>query len=111
MIGVMPPGFPFPFTGADVWVTRLMKYPVFQPEQIRSGAGYLTAIARLKPGVPIEQAEAETEVLNRQYRREHPSAPDADPNRRLAIEPLHETLTAGIRQTLWVLAAAVGLVL
>ena len=111
VIGVMPPGFPFPFTGADVWVTRLMKYPVFQPEQIRSGAGYLTAIARLKPGVPIERAEAETEVLNRQYRREHPSAPDADPNRRLAIEPLHETLTAGIRQTLWVLAAAVGLVL
>ena len=40
IIGVMPAEFPFPFTGTDVWATRLMRYSGLQPEQIRNGAGY-----------------------------------------------------------------------
>ena len=59
IIGVMPPDFSFPFTGIDVWVTRLMNFGGFQPEQIRAGAEFLTSNARLKPGVSIEQADAE----------------------------------------------------
>ena len=32
IIGVMPPEYPFPGPGQDVWITRLMKYGRLQPE-------------------------------------------------------------------------------
>ena len=50
IIGVMPAEFPFPFTGTDVWATRLMRYSGLQAEQIRNGAGYLAAIAPTQAG-------------------------------------------------------------
>jgi predicted permease len=111
VIGVMPPEFPFPFTGLDIWATKLMNYGGLQPEQIRNGAGYLTAIARLKPGVNASQSDAEVAVLNRQYRQEHPGNPDADPHGSLDVTPLQESLVTGIRPTLLILTGAVGFVL
>jgi len=111
IIGVMPPEFPFPFPGLDAWVTRVMDFSGFQPEQIRAGAGFLTATARLRPGVSISQAESELAVLNQHYRAEHPRAPDADPHARMTAVPLQESLVTGIRETLLILMGAVGLVL
>jgi predicted permease len=111
IIGVMPADFPFPFPGIDAWVTRIMNYGGFQPEQIRAGAGYLTATARLRPGVSIGQAESELRVLSQHYRQEHPRAPDADPRGHLSVVTLQESLVTGIRSTLLILMGAVGLVL
>jgi putative ABC transport system permease protein len=111
IIGVMPADFPFPFPNTDVWVTRVMDFGGFQPEQIRAGAGYLTATARLRPGVTVSQAEAEVSVLSQHYRQEHPRAPDADPHGRLSVVQLQESLVTGIRSTLLILMGAVGLVL
>jgi predicted permease len=111
IIGVMPAEYSFPFAGIDVWATKLMNYSGVSAEQIRNGAGYLTSIARLKPGVTVSQADAEVAVLNKQYRQEHPGNPDADPHGRLDVEPLQENLVTGIRSTLWILTGAVGFVL
>ena len=111
IIGVMPPEFPFPYGRMDVWATRLMKYTGLQPEQIRNGAGYITGIARLKPGVSATQADAELAIINRQYRQEHPGNPDASPEGRLALIPFQESLVTGIRPTLLILTGAVGFVL
>jgi putative ABC transport system permease protein len=111
IVGVMPPDYAFPVAGTDIWVTRVMNYSGFQPEQIRSGAGFLQGIARLRPGVSIEQAAAELAVLSLHYREQHPGAPDADPHTRMALVPLQENLVAGLRKTLLVLTGAVGLVL
>ena len=111
IIGVMPLGFPFPFTGTDVWATRLMKYTGLQAEQIRNGAGYLMAIGRLGPGAGAAQAQAEVRLLGEGYRRDHPGNPDADPHGHLDLRPLRETLVADIRPTLLVLTGAVGFVL
>jgi predicted permease len=111
VIGVLPPGFPFPFPENDIWVSQIRNYGSLQPEQIRAGAGYLTAIARLRPGVSLSQAEAEAAVLIQQYRQAHPNAPDADPQRRMDVVGLQESLVAGIRSTLLILMGAVGLVL
>jgi predicted permease len=88
-----------------------MNFGGFQPEQIRAGAGFLTAIARLKPGVSISQAEAEAAVLYRQYRQAHLNAPDSDPHIHLDLVGLQESLVSGIRSTLLILMGAVGLVL
>jgi hypothetical protein len=108
IIGVMPPGYGFPSPALDVWVTRLMKYGRFQPEQVQQGAGFLFGIARLSPGATIQQADAEVVEINRQYREEHPRAPDADPKAHLDIAPLQDTLTLQIRPTLLILTGAVG---
>jgi putative ABC transport system permease protein len=111
VIGVMPPEFPFPFAGTDVWITRLMNYSGLQAEQIRNGAGYLTGIARLRPGAGPRQAEAELATLYDGYKRAHPGNPDADPSGRMEAVPLQETLVANIRPTLLLLSGAVAFVL
>ncbi|MGA3242369.1 MAG: ABC transporter permease [Bryobacteraceae bacterium] len=111
IIGVMPPNFAFPFGGIDVWVSRLADTGVFQPEQVRQGAGFLFGIARLRPGVTAEQAEAELAVIFEQFRQENPRAPGADPHNRLDVAPLQDSLVGGLRATLRVLMGAVGLVL
>jgi putative ABC transport system permease protein len=111
IIGVMPAEYAFPSPGQDVWVTRVMKYGRLQPEQIQTGAGFLNAMARLAPGANIPQADAEVAMITRQYREEHPRAPDADPNAHLDVAPLQDSLTLQIRPTLLILTGAVGFVL
>ena len=111
VIGVLPPDFAFPLSGLDVWVSRIMNYSGFQPNQIRAGAGFLQGIARLGPGVSLQQAEAELAILSQHYREQHPGAPDADPHTKIAIELLQQSLVQGLRSTLLILTGAVGLVL
>jgi len=54
VVGVMPEGFYFPSTGHDLWTT-------FDDESKASGRAtqYLTAIARLKPGITLAGAQRE----------------------------------------------------
>ena len=111
VIGVLPADYAFPSTGQDVWVTRLMNYGRLQPEQIETGAGFLNGMVRLAPGVTLQQADAEVAAIARQYREEHPRAPDADPNAHLDLAPLRDRLTGQIRPTLVILTAAVAFVL
>jgi predicted permease len=111
IIGVMPAEYAFPVPEQDVWITRLMKYGRLQPEQIEQGAGFLNSLARLAPGITVQQADAEVASITRQYRAEHPRAPDADPNAHLDLAPFQDSLTVAIRPTLLLLTAAVGFVL
>jgi putative ABC transport system permease protein len=111
IIGVLPAEYPFPLPGTDVWVSRLMKYPNLQPEQIEQGAGFLQPIGRLRAGVSMTQATDEAQSLHEQYKRTHPRAPDGTPDSRMDLLPLQETITANIRPMLIVLTAAVGFVL
>jgi putative ABC transport system permease protein len=92
-------------------VSRLADTTVYQPEQVRYGSGYLFGTARLRPGVTVEEAEAELAVIFEQFRKENPRAPGADPHNRLTAIPLQESFVAGLRSTLRVLMGAVGLVL
>jgi predicted permease len=67
VIGVMPPGFYFPNRDAEIWTA------------IRWGAAdyedrndtYIHAVARLKPGVSVAQAEAELDVTAARLAREY----------------------------------------
>jgi putative ABC transport system permease protein len=112
VIGVIPAEVQFPFIGpADVWSPRYFEHSLFTTERLRMGVGYLTAVARLRPGVSNEQALAEMQVLQQQYRKEFPAFPDADPNIAPVVASLQESLVANIRTSLLVLSAAVGVVL
>jgi putative ABC transport system permease protein len=112
IIGVLPAGIQFPFVGsADVWSPRYFELTFMTPAHIRGGVGYLTAVARLAPGVSIKSAAAEMDVLNSQYSQEFPKAPDAGPDVSVAVGNLQELTVANVHSLFMILSIAVGLVL
>jgi putative ABC transport system permease protein len=66
-------------------------------------------IARLKPGVTIQQAREDMNSVSQQLAREHPVA-NAGANR-VNVLSLQEQITGDVRPALWILFGAVGLVL
>ncbi len=112
VIGVLPAGVGFPFVGkADVWTPRYFELTVMPAARIRMGVGYLGFAARLAPGATLDQANAELAVLDRQYRAENPTAPDAASTRALIATPLRDVVVADLRSKLWILSAAVAVLL
>src|SRR5215472_3347322 len=112
IIGVLPAGVQFPFVGpAEIWTPRYFEHSLFTAQRLRMGVGYLSVIARLRPGVSRERALAEVQVLHEQYRKENPAAPDADPGVAAVVANLQDSLVANVRTGLLVLSGAVGLVL
>ncbi|HTV54011.1 MAG TPA: ABC transporter permease [Terriglobia bacterium] len=108
VIGIMPPGFRFPvgsnFTfGTDLWA------PLQLPLQSRNPANDYAALGRLKPGITPQQSAASLTVLTQRLRNEFPRGADKDET--AAVASLHEQLVGNVRPALFVLMAAVGLVL
>ena len=107
VIGVMPPGFEYPFRAEhqDYW-EPLNDRP--SPDREARDAHTLPVIARLKPGVTIEQARAELETISRRLEQQYPAA-----NTNVAIAPvsMHGALIGDVRPALLMLLGAVGLVL
>ncbi len=111
IVGVMPPGYVFP-PGSnepmDVWL----------PFQFTSGnlgnrAGhFLEVIGRLKPGVTIEQARAELDVLaagwKSENRAQHLLNPQDHP---IVMFPLHEDVVGAARRAVLMLLGAVAFLL
>jgi putative ABC transport system permease protein len=103
VIGVMPAGFSFP-PGVQVWM------PIALPV---SAAGdylhhYIRAMARLAPGVSIEQAQTQMKALAVQMDAEHPAT---DAGNGVSVTPIRKQLAGDIRTPLLVLLGAVGFVL
>jgi putative ABC transport system permease protein len=112
VIGVLPPGVQFPFVGkADLWTPRYFELTLMPAERIRKGVGYLNFAARLAPGATLAQANSELAVLDQQYRRENPTAPDADASRTMIVVPLRDVVVADLRTKLLILSAAVAVLL
>ena len=111
IVGILPPGLDQPAPDLDLLATNLAAFSVFTREQIRLGAGYISVIARLRPGVSGQQAQAEMDVLNRQYLRQNTGMVDADPDARLVGSPLRGILVDNVKPALLVLCAAIGAVL
>lgn len=104
VVGVMPSGFFFPQRESELWTPLAM-----EPEQA-SGRGdhYLRVIARLKPGVSAEQAQAEAESIAARLAADFPRT-----NEGLGVflNSLHADYVGNIRLALLILLGAVGLVL
>src|SRR5262249_35145801 len=84
----------------DVW------WPLAANSKVRT-SHYLNAIARLKPGVSREQAEAQMNVLAEQLEQQHPEIKDW----RIRLVPLREDIVGNASTMLWILFGAVGCVL
>jgi predicted permease len=98
IIGVMSAGFAFP-AGSDAW-TPLKVDP--QPGQ----GWFYTVIGRLKDGVSVGQASAETKAIAQRLDAKNKHAADD-----AGVISLHESLVGQIRPSLYVLLGAVGFIL
>jgi predicted permease len=104
VVGVMPPHFQFPTAEDELWV------PIaFTPnEAANRGRHFLQVFARLKPGVALEQAQAEMNTISARLQQQYPNS-NTDVG--AAVVPLHEQLVGDIKPALLVLLGAVGFVL
>lgn len=108
IIGLMPPGFRFP-ERSDIWVPLQARYAGYNAEFWKARDFRVhTAIARIKDGVTIEQAQAEIGALGAQLAREFPNTNEGV---QLQLKPLREAEAGNIRPYLLLLGGAVGLVL
>ena len=113
IIGVMPMNFEFAPLGRsiDIWSTRTFEANNVTAEQVRGGITYLIGVARIGPGFSLEQAQAEMQVLDSQYRRDHPELADADPRYSINLNQIQTLMVANVRMAVLVLFGAVGCVL
>lgn len=105
IVGVMPAGFEFLNTNARGWAQTDIDPAV----NYRAATGrFMQAFARLKPGVTIQQAQAEMSELAKRLEKEHP---DFNGGWSLSLVPLHEAVVGEIKPILIVLLATVAFVL
>lgn len=104
IIGVMPRSFVFRSREVDFWNPM-----AFTPGEIaQRGSHYLNVVARLAPGITIEQASADMRDVAARLAREF-----ADTNRQVGavVVPIKEDLLGDTTLQLFVLLAAAGCVL
>jgi putative ABC transport system permease protein len=103
IIGVMGPAMNKP-TFAQMWVPK-----AFTPAEaaIRNNHNYL-AVARLKPGVTLEQAQAEMNTISQHLEQAYPAD---DKGWGAVIHPLREETVGKVRPALLMMLGAVAFVL
>ncbi|MGD2123695.1 MAG: ADOP family duplicated permease, partial [Gemmatimonadota bacterium] len=108
VVGVMPQGFRGPLgTTVEVWTPLNLSPDV---EGFNRGNHYLSAVGRLADGVTFDQVRAGIETYSRAIAGEEGRVYDGAYWTAIAVK-LHEDRVGGTRATLWVLMAAVALVL
>ncbi|HSC26261.1 MAG TPA: ABC transporter permease, partial [Vicinamibacterales bacterium] len=102
VIGVMPPSLRWP-EDAELWK------PLAPAQRIREArtSFWLPVIGRLKPGVPVEQAQTEMSGLSARIEERYPQMRGFG----AYVVPLQRQLVGGVERALLVLMAAVGFVL
>jgi len=110
IVGVIPT-MPLSWFGVDcdVWTTKPFELPGMTREMLMRGVGYLRVIGRLKPGVTNEQARAALDVVQQNYRADHPGIFDSSWTP--AVVSAVEDVTGNLRPAFLTLLAAVAAVL
>ena len=104
VVGVLPAGFSVLDSAVDVWIPLGL-----DPHDARTaGSHFLTVIARLKPGVGIDRARTEMDIIGSRLEQANPAL---DKGWRPVLVPLREELVGNVRPALLVLLAAVGFLL
>ena len=104
VVGIMPPGFSYP-EKAELW----MPGTAFGPAEfgVRTGHNW-RVVGRLKPGVSVEQAQADVGAIERHIKQQYPSpfqAKDAQ------VISLAAHVAGQVRRPLLMLFGAVGFLL
>jgi putative ABC transport system permease protein len=102
VIGVMPLGFKFPET-AELWLPLTPEVKGWT----RNDHG-ISAVGRLKPGMSLEQAQADMSAVARRIEEQNPVTNEGAG---VNLIPLRDGLVGGYRKALLLLLGVVGLVL
>jgi predicted permease len=114
IIGVMPASFRFPDNNTQLWVPLRL-----DPNDPQSGGFNYNAVARLKPGVTLDQAERDFKhVLPRMVEVTPQMVPGVTTQMMLDqakpvpyLSPLRQDVVGDVSRTLWMIAATAALVL
>jgi putative ABC transport system permease protein len=104
VVGVMPARFQFPSSDDQIWT------PIaFTAEDAANrNRHYLQVVARMKPGVTLEQAQTEMSTIAARLQQQYP---ESNTDVGAAVTSLHEHTVGDIKPALLILLGAVGLVL
>jgi len=108
VVGVMPPGFNYP-DQSEIWGPL-----AFSPDDLspnNRGNHGLDVLARIKPGLSSAQLRTDMDRVGKTMIEQNPSYPYTKYNFGVIVVPLLEETVGDVRASLWVLMAAVGLVL
>lgn len=102
VVGVMPPGFGFPYR-QDLWIPLCVEHlPAEQSSQLR-----LYTVGRLRPGVSLAEARAELELISERLASESQSD-----RLRARVEPYVDSVTdPNLKRALGVVGGGAGLLL
>jgi putative ABC transport system permease protein len=106
VVGVMPAGFRFPqsVNPVDLWVPAMVR----STARTKHAQHYLGVIARLKPGLSLDHAQAELDALARRMELQYP---ETNAGLGIRLVPLRTQITGNIRPALLVLFGATAFVL
>ncbi len=109
VVGVMPAGFIFP-SDVNLWVPvePIAADPKWQWKKNRGEHPDLFGVARLKPGVSLEQARINLDTIAAQLEQQFP---ETNKGRRVQVDRLLDVVVGGVGRNLWILFGAVGMVL
>jgi putative ABC transport system permease protein len=98
------------FDFSDLFTPEPQVWIPFQldPESV-DGGHFFQSAGRLKPGVSLEQAQARMKASANDFRARVPGG--IGPNAAFSVEPVGDIMVRNVRQSLFVLAGAVGFVL
>jgi putative ABC transport system permease protein len=103
VVGVMPRDFFFP--GRDVQIYVPVAYPPATFQSARR-PHWLGVVARLRPGVSIEQARQDMAAVAKQLETQYP---DTNTQMGVRLDPLHDSFASEPRTALLMLSGAAGL--
>jgi putative ABC transport system permease protein len=114
IVGVASKGFSFPPDNPSIqlWTTIAVDAEVTpgnQPITQQRGADILPVIARLKPGITLDQARAQLDVIARALAKQYPDTNSSCTA--ASVQPELDKLVGGTRRPLLILLGAVGLLL
>src|SRR5256714_2362511 len=111
IIGVMPPGFEFPFS-EELWTPLYNEWPPTPRGELFLGANSRApaVLGRLKPGVTVDQAKAEMTAIARNIAADNPKTNQNFTS--ASVLPLIKSFTGvQLRQIVWAMLGAVIVVL
>jgi len=106
IVGVMPRSMRFPSRLTDVWLPLGRFVDTFPKD--RGAHPGLQAIGRIKPGVTVERARAAMDAIAARLATEYPNS---NKGGGITVTPYYELVVRDIRPALYMLLAAVGLLL
>jgi len=114
IIGVMPPSFRHPgrtlLHDVDIWLAAGFAGPP-APPPVRAMRFIPGAIARLNPGSTLAQAQAKLDAFAAHLQQEYPADYPVSAHWRPRLVPLQQQVVGNAGQMLFLLLAAVGVVL